>query len=599
MASKDRVIATLRWLEDQGWHESAWCLEKESGISAFRGPEELMFLRELVMSGALRDAIEFIRPLNLPHAMAPLHRQAFLETVDGGLSSTEELVEGLELLEPLVSSGEYETLCHLLTLASITDHSAFVGWTVHKGRVNAFDTLTPILSEFAKNHKDYRSATEKNEVTPREIVVPAAPLPTPAPPSVVTTRAHEVATSFEALAPPMPPIPVQASEALDTQVLPSEALASKELVSAASPPVTLPPQEPCVANDVNTQAQESEQLPSRLPHFVPAATILNPGCPVRCASFRPDGRFVAVGTNDRALTICGLDFTDRDASPTPAVVPVLRLPGYHQGSVYSAEWSPDGTLLATAGNDKRVQVASFHFDDTDRTSLGVNAELVPCSTFDGHNGTVRDLAFLDASRLVSAGAGDCALRVWDIAEGRADQLVMLEGHSDAVWSVNCPRGSERALTAAADGCVKYWDLRDAPRPVITFVGPCAACCAAEWPGSSSNQHQVAASFGDGLVALFDSRRPNQILCELYCHQQEARSLEFCASSPLRPDLCVTAAFDGTAAVHALASDEDGVFFTSSASVVHQSNRVVRARWHPHELAFLSCSDNGVALWVGE
>ena len=592
MATTDRVIATIQWLEDQGWHESAWSLEKESGITAFRGPEELEFLRELVMSGELQDAIEFIRPLNLPHAMAPLYSQAFLEMVSGGISSTEELVQGLELSEPLVSADEYEVLCHLLTLTSITEHSAFVGWTVHKGRAIAFDSLTPILSDFAQHYSE-GVVEERQDVHASKLS--AAPLPTPTPPGVVTRNsAHEAATS---LAPPVPPNATQAStEAIDTT---TGVLISKELVPEAPPTASLPYQEPFVASNVNTVAKESEQVPSRLPHFVPAATILNPGCPVRCASFRPDGRFVAVGTNDCALTICGLDFPDHiDASPIPTVVPVLRVPGYHQGSVYSAEWSPDGSLLATAGNDKRVQVASFHCDDSYGGSQEVAAELVPCSTFDGHSGTVRDLAFLNASRLVSAGAGDCAIRVWDVAEGRAAPLVVLEGHSDAVWSVDCSGGSERALSAAADGCVKYWDLREAYRPVITFEGPCAACCAAEWPWSLS-QHQVAASFGDGLVALFDSRRPNQILCELYCHQQEARSLEFCAASPSRPDLCVTAAFDGTAAVHALALDEDGGFFASSTTAAHESNRVVRARWHPRELAFLSCSDTGVALWVGE
>jgi WD40 repeat protein len=317
---------------------------------------------------------------------------------------------------------------------------------------------------------------------------------------------------------------------------------------------------------------------------------------VRCASFRPDGKFISVGTNDRALTICGLDFNTDDASgANVAVVTVLKVPGYHQGSVYSAEWSPDGSLLATAGNDKRVKVATFRSDD----DAGRGPHLAPCLTLDGHNGTVRDLAFLDASRLVSAGAGDCAVRVWDVGEGRADPLVVLTGHADAVWSVDAGGGG-RVLTAAADGCVKWWDLRGGHQAAsaVTFHGPGAACCAAAWPGSTQ---QVACSFRDGLVALFDARRPDRVLCELYRHAHEARSVEFRRGSfgARSAGACVTAAFDGTAAVHALGSDDDGGFFAASASVRHDTTRVVRARWHPAELAFLSCTDSDVALWTGQ
>eukprot|EP00960_Hanusia_phi_P064402 765784-Hanusia_phi.AAC.3 len=51
----------------------------------------------------------------------------------------------------------------------------------------------------------------------------------------------------------------------------------------------------------------------------------------------------------------------------------------------------------------------------------------------GHSGTVRCVEWCDSfgpSSIISAGAGDCAVRLWDFS--RKSCLAMLQGHSDHV-----------------------------------------------------------------------------------------------------------------------------------------------------------------------
>ena len=80
----------------------------------------------------------------------------------------------------------------------------------------------------------------------------------------------------------------------------------------------------------------------------------------------------------------------------------------------------------------------------------------------GHNGTVRCVCFQSprSSTLVSGGAGDNALRVWDI-ESRSNQpLLVLTGHNDAIFSVRSVPGEiNQIISAGADSVIRLWDLR--------------------------------------------------------------------------------------------------------------------------------------------
>jgi WD40 repeat protein len=120
--------------------------------------------------------------------------------------------------------------------------------------------------------------------------------------------------------------------------------------------------------------------------------------PVTDAEFSPDGRWV-VTASGVSYPPLGYDTQGEarvwDAVTGEPVSPALR----HEGTVYSAAFSPDGTRVLTAGGDGKVRIWAV------KTGKLLLDRIRP-------GGTVRLARFSsDGSRIATAGGG--AARVWD------------------------------------------------------------------------------------------------------------------------------------------------------------------------------------------
>ena len=95
----------------------------------------------------------------------------------------------------------------------------------------------------------------------------------------------------------------------------------------------------------------------------------------------------------------------------------------HEGRVNLALWSPDGSQLATAGEDGMLRIWNAADGELLR-SIETNA------------GAVISLAWAPNSVRIVSGHGDGSLRIWEIASGKL--LETLRGHqgmvSDLKWS---------------------------------------------------------------------------------------------------------------------------------------------------------------------
>ncbi|HXG10036.1 MAG TPA: HlyD family efflux transporter periplasmic adaptor subunit [Gemmataceae bacterium] len=93
-----------------------------------------------------------------------------------------------------------------------------------------------------------------------------------------------------------------------------------------------------------------------------------------------------------------------------ATPPVLQqLNGRHRGPVTCAAFSPEGTLLATGGEDHLIRLWD-----------AASGELLNTSPAEqGHRGAVTSLHFASNTELVSAGRGDNAVLVWKLGPGAA------------------------------------------------------------------------------------------------------------------------------------------------------------------------------------
>jgi glucose/arabinose dehydrogenase len=171
-----------------------------------------------------------------------------------------------------------------------------------------------------------------------------------------------------------------------------------------------------------------------------------PLAPVTALAFNGDARLLAVGQYGR-VTIWD----------TQTVQPVKMLTGV-LGAVNDLKFSPDGSLLATAGGQPSAKGDLRLFQTSDWK---------PLATLQGHEDVVFSIDFSkDGSQLVS-GSFDKSVRLWNVAERK--QLQCFTGHSDFVYAVAFDPNGKYVASASKDRTVKLTDVATG-KSLFTFSG---------------------------------------------------------------------------------------------------------------------------------
>ncbi len=118
---------------------------------------------------------------------------------------------------------------------------------------------------------------------------------------------------------------------------------------------------------------------------------------------------------------------------------------------YDAEFSPDGSQIATAGYDR---VVTLWETETGKALHRINV----------HNGAIFDLAFSPDGKVLASASGDQTVKLWNTRTGeRLDTLNQPQGEQYSV--VFTPDG-KHLLAAGGDNRIRLWRLLSVDKPKL-------------------------------------------------------------------------------------------------------------------------------------
>ena len=177
----------------------------------------------------------------------------------------------------------------------------------------------------------------------------------------------------------------------------------------------------------------------------------------------------------------------------------------HKGSVLSVDISPDNQFIATASNDKTVQL--WKRDGTLLKTLK-------------HTATVHRVAFSPDGRLIVSASLDGMLKIWQI-DGTLVKII--QAHQTPIWGVTFSPDGQWIASASGDKTVKLWRVDGTLWK--TLIGHQLAV----WNVVFTPDSQMIASAGtDKTIKLWNLN--GKLLKTLTGHQNAIWDLAFCASS---------------------------------------------------------------------
>ena len=311
-------------------------------------------------------------------------------------------------------------------------------------------------------------------------------------------------------------------------------------------------------------AVTDEALRSTLGRAKPSRVWTAHDSSVGSVVFSPDGQMLASAGNDNTIRLWDLS--------APAAPPIEL--AANAGPVFDVAFSPDGQTLASGDAGGTVRL----WDLADPTASP--------SVLPGHDGAAATVAFNSDGKMLASGGEDGVVRVWDPNDPTAAPSTLIDRENGISAVAFSPAGGKLAVSGLANGTVLLWDLANPSAVPSPLPGTGRRVLALAF---SDDGETLATGSEDGSVRSWDLTQPEPSPIDFPDHEDQVTSVAFSPDSTI----LASGSRDGTARLRETSNPS-----AAPVELIGGRGAILSLAFSPNGQRLVSSMDDGtIRLWT--